>query len=104
MAGGGDRKGLEFGILGPVVALRDGVDLDLGGQKPRALLAILLLHANEVVSQDALIDQIWGTSRRRRRRRRSTPTSRACGAHFARRWDPKARRRASSRRAGTDTS
>ena len=61
MAGGGDRKGLEFGILGPVVALRDGVDLDLGGQKPRALLAILLLHANEVVSQDALIDQIWST-------------------------------------------
>jgi len=61
VAGGGDRKGLEFGILGPVVALRDGVDLDLGGQKPRALLAVLLLHANEVVSQDALIDQIWGT-------------------------------------------
>ena len=60
MAGGGDRDGLWFGILGPVVASRDGVDVDLGGQKPRALLAVLLLHPNEVVSQDALVDRLWG--------------------------------------------
>ena len=34
--------------------------LPLGGAKQRALLAILLLNANEVVSSDRLIDQLWG--------------------------------------------
>jgi YVTN family beta-propeller protein len=34
--------------------------LPLGGRKQRTLLAILLLHANEVVSSDALIDGLWG--------------------------------------------
>ena len=29
------------------------------GQKQRALLAILLTHANDVVSPDALIDDLW---------------------------------------------
>ena len=51
---------VEFGILGPVVARHDGVDLPLGGPKPRVLLALLLLSANEVVSRDALIDGLWG--------------------------------------------
>jgi DNA-binding SARP family transcriptional activator len=32
----------------------------LGGLKPRALLAALLLHANEVVPADRLIDDLWG--------------------------------------------
>jgi DNA-binding SARP family transcriptional activator/tetratricopeptide (TPR) repeat protein len=32
----------------------------LGGRKQRALLAVLLLHANEVVSRDRLIDELWG--------------------------------------------
>ena len=32
----------------------------LGGSKQRALLASLLLHANEVVSRDPLIDELWG--------------------------------------------
>ena len=36
--------------------------LALGGTKQRSLLAILLLHANEVVSSDRLIDQLWGES------------------------------------------
>jgi DNA-binding SARP family transcriptional activator/ABC-type branched-subunit amino acid transport system substrate-binding protein/streptogramin lyase len=34
--------------------------LPLGGAKQRAVLAILLLHANEVVSSDRLIDELWG--------------------------------------------
>ena len=34
--------------------------VELGGEKQRALLAILLLHANEPVSADRLIDGIWG--------------------------------------------
>ncbi len=53
---------MEFEILGPVVVRRDGVDLAVGGRKPRVLLALLLLHANEVVSRDALIEGLWGES------------------------------------------
>src|SRR5882724_4406649 len=49
-------------VLGPVAARHDGRDLPLGGPKQRALLAILLLHANEVVSRDRLIDGLWGES------------------------------------------
>jgi DNA-binding SARP family transcriptional activator len=44
---------VEFGVLGPVEARRDGRELPLGGPKQRALLAILLLHSNEVVSETA---------------------------------------------------
>jgi YVTN family beta-propeller protein len=51
---------VEFGILGPVEVRADGAPLSLGGPKPRALLAILLLHANEPVSRDRLIDGLWG--------------------------------------------
>ena len=51
---------LEFRILGPLEVVRDGVPLQLGGQKQRALLAILLLRANEVVATDRLVDELWG--------------------------------------------
>jgi DNA-binding SARP family transcriptional activator len=34
--------------------------LEIGGGRKRALLAVLLLHANEVVSNDRLIDEVWG--------------------------------------------
>ncbi len=51
---------MEFRLLGPVEVLRDGRPVPLGGAKPRALLALLLLHANEVVSRDRLIDALWG--------------------------------------------
>jgi DNA-binding SARP family transcriptional activator/ABC-type transport system substrate-binding protein len=51
---------MEFRLLGPVEAVREGRPLALGGAKPRALLALLLLHANEVVSRDRLIDALWG--------------------------------------------
>jgi hypothetical protein len=50
---------MEFRILGPLEVLGDGRELDLGGSKQRALLTILLLHANEVVSQDRLIEALW---------------------------------------------
>jgi DNA-binding SARP family transcriptional activator/tetratricopeptide (TPR) repeat protein len=53
---------VEFRLLGPLEVLRDGRPVSLGGRKPRALLAILLLHANEVVSADRLIDGLWGAS------------------------------------------
>jgi YVTN family beta-propeller protein len=51
---------MQFGVLGPVEARRDGHELLMGGPKQRALLAILLLHANEVVSRDRLTDGLWG--------------------------------------------
>ena len=51
---------MEFGILGPVEVRVDGRTLPLGGGKQRALLAILLLHPNEAVSRDRLIDALWG--------------------------------------------
>jgi DNA-binding SARP family transcriptional activator len=50
---------MDFRILGPLEIVEDGRTLDLGGQKQRALLAVLLLHANEVVSSDRLIDALW---------------------------------------------
>jgi DNA-binding SARP family transcriptional activator len=51
---------MDFRILGPVEVCRDGQPLPLGGTKRRALLAIFVLHANEVVSPDRLIDDLWG--------------------------------------------
>jgi len=51
---------MEFRLLGPLEALSDGHPLALGGQKQRGVLALLLLHANEVVSTDRLIDEVWG--------------------------------------------
>ena len=50
---------MEFHILGPLEVIEDGQAIDLGGQKQRALLAVLLLHANQVVSLDSLIDALW---------------------------------------------
>jgi DNA-binding SARP family transcriptional activator/ABC-type transport system substrate-binding protein len=53
---------LEFLILGPL-EVRDGHTMvPLGGAKQRAALAILLLHRNQVVSRDRLIDGLWGDS------------------------------------------
>ena len=52
---------MALGILGPLeVRLEGGEPVALGGHRQRALLAILILHANEVVSTDRLIDQLWG--------------------------------------------
>jgi DNA-binding SARP family transcriptional activator len=51
---------LDFRILGPVEAWDDGAQLQLGGPKQRAVLALLLLDAGRVVSTDRLIDALWG--------------------------------------------
>jgi DNA-binding SARP family transcriptional activator len=51
---------LEVRLLGLVEVLTDGHVVPLGGAKPRALLAILALHANAPVSADRLIDGLWG--------------------------------------------
>src|SRR5438093_9347622 len=51
---------MEFRLLGPLEAWRGKQRVDLGGAKQRAVLAMLLLGANEPVSTDALIDGVWG--------------------------------------------
>jgi YVTN family beta-propeller protein len=51
---------MDFRILGPLEVSDEGRVLKLGGAKQRALLALLLLHANEPVSRDRLIDELWG--------------------------------------------
>lgn len=51
---------VEFRVLGALEVMADGRAVDLGPPKQRALLAILILHANEVVPVDRLIDELWG--------------------------------------------
>ncbi len=51
---------IEFLMLGPLEARRAGRPLRLGSIKHRMLLAKLLLHANQVISTDELIDTVWG--------------------------------------------
>jgi DNA-binding SARP family transcriptional activator len=56
----GEAPGLEFRILGRFEVLRDGQRLLLAGGTQHALLALLLLHANEPLSRDLLIKALWG--------------------------------------------
>jgi DNA-binding SARP family transcriptional activator len=51
---------MDFRILGSLEVWDGERQLELGGSKRRAVLAFLLLHANEVVSVDRLVDQLWG--------------------------------------------
>jgi DNA-binding SARP family transcriptional activator len=51
---------VQFRLLGPLEA-RDGERrVELGRPKQRVLLAVLLVHANQVVSLDRLIEELWG--------------------------------------------
>ena len=52
---------MDFHILGPLEVLDEGRALALGGSRQRALLALLLLHANETLTTDRLIDELWGS-------------------------------------------
>jgi DNA-binding SARP family transcriptional activator len=51
---------MDFCILGPLQALDEGHVVTPRGTKQRALLALLVLHANETLSTDRLIDELWG--------------------------------------------
>jgi predicted ATPase/DNA-binding SARP family transcriptional activator len=51
---------MEFRILGPLEVAEGDRQLRLGGTRECVLLAILLIHAGEVVSADRLIDELWG--------------------------------------------
>jgi DNA-binding SARP family transcriptional activator len=51
---------MRFRILGPLEVLDEGRAINVGGPQQQALLAILLLHANRVVSTDRLVEHLWG--------------------------------------------
>jgi DNA-binding SARP family transcriptional activator len=51
---------MDFCILGPLEVLDEGRTVALGGSKQRALLALFLVHANETLTIDRLIDELWG--------------------------------------------
>ena len=50
---------MDFRILGPLEVFDGDRPVALGGARQRALLGMLLLHANEVVSSDRLVDELW---------------------------------------------
>ena len=53
------RGRLQFRILGPLEVVAGPSTLSLGGPKQRAVLAHLIVRANELVTGDALIDLVW---------------------------------------------
>jgi DNA-binding SARP family transcriptional activator len=53
---------VEFRILGPLEVVEDGSPLPLGRLKERTVLAVLLLHSNDFVSRERLIDELWGVA------------------------------------------
>ena len=54
------RSGMDFQVLGPLRASRDGVDCEVHGAKERTLLAHLVAYAGQVVPSTALIESLWG--------------------------------------------
>lgn len=52
--------GLSFRVFGPIDVERAGRSVDIGGPKPRALLAALILRRERTVQTDTLIDAVWG--------------------------------------------
>ena len=50
---------MEFRLLGPLEVADGRGEVAVGGGRRRALLAILLVHRNEVVPADRLIDELW---------------------------------------------
>ena len=51
---------MSFHVLGPLDVRVAGDELAIGGAKQRAVLAVLLLRAGEVVSVQRLVDEVWG--------------------------------------------
>ncbi|MGH3873413.1 MAG: BTAD domain-containing putative transcriptional regulator [Pseudonocardiaceae bacterium] len=51
---------MEFRILGPLEMLADQRFVDVSSAKERLTLAVLLVHANEVVPVGRLVEVLWG--------------------------------------------
>ncbi|GLZ35346.1 SARP family transcriptional regulator [Lentzea sp. NBRC 105346] len=52
---------MQFRILGPLEVWDDDRPVSVGGPQQRALLAVLLVDANRVVSADRLVGELWHT-------------------------------------------
>jgi DNA-binding SARP family transcriptional activator/basic membrane lipoprotein Med (substrate-binding protein (PBP1-ABC) superfamily) len=50
---------MEFKLLGPLEVAGERGPVSLGGSRARAVLALLLLHRNEVVAVDRIVDELW---------------------------------------------
>ena len=53
---------IEFRLLGPLAVVRDDTEVDLGGRRRRAALALLLLEPGRPVRTDRIVDRLWGES------------------------------------------
>jgi DNA-binding SARP family transcriptional activator len=51
---------MDYRILGPLEAFDGERRLSLGGARQRAVLALMILHENEVVTRDVIVDALWG--------------------------------------------
>ena len=51
---------MDIRVLGSLEVIDDGIAVELSSRRLRRLLAVLVVHANEVVSADRLIDLVWG--------------------------------------------
>jgi class 3 adenylate cyclase/DNA-binding winged helix-turn-helix (wHTH) protein len=51
---------MEYRILGPLEVVDEGRPVPLDRRRLRALLGFFLLHANDLVTSDRLIDEVWG--------------------------------------------
>ena len=72
---------MEFRVLGPFEVVDEELEVvPLGAAKERALLALLVLHADEVVSSERMIDASGASGRPSRPRTSFTRTSRTCAA------------------------
>ena len=50
---------MEYRVLGRLEVERDGRSVDLGAYRQRAVLALMLIHANSIVSTDRIMDELW---------------------------------------------
>jgi DNA-binding SARP family transcriptional activator len=54
---------VDFRLLGPLEVIGDGgLAVSVGAGRQRALLALLILRANELVASDRLVEELWGES------------------------------------------
>src|SRR5215218_8908493 len=51
---------VDYRLLGRLEVIRDGVPVELGAFRQRALLALLLANAGTVLSTDRILDELWG--------------------------------------------
>ena len=51
---------MDYRMLGPLEALDGERPIPLGGARQRAVLALLLVHRNQALSRDVIVDELWG--------------------------------------------